>query len=218
MITLVILDYDDTILMTEEHCFHLENAIAADLGFAPMERELHKQTWGINIERAILDRFPGIDVEAFMSRYDGFKQKFISESKFDNITDDRLQVLDDLIQSGYKLAILTSRTYAEFSHLMEESHPLAKRMGYFHYKTPDAPIKPDPAVFNETLKFFNVDPSEAVYVGDALSDMIAAKNAGLHFICTLESGFRAKEDFDQNLVDAYINHLSEVKHAVEMIA
>jgi beta-phosphoglucomutase-like phosphatase (HAD superfamily) len=46
MIKAVILDLDDTVCLTEEACWNLENETLAAIGRAPIPRELHKATWG----------------------------------------------------------------------------------------------------------------------------------------------------------------------------
>src|SRR5690606_35757285 len=65
-IKLILLDFDDTLVMTEEACFRLENEIAHQLGLAPMSRQTHQQNWGKPIAQAIAERLPGVDVDAFI--------------------------------------------------------------------------------------------------------------------------------------------------------
>ena len=65
MIKAVALDIDDTACLTEAARFELENSVLAQMGLAPMSREVHVQTWGRPLFEAIMDRSPGIDVDAF---------------------------------------------------------------------------------------------------------------------------------------------------------
>lgn len=51
MIKAVIFDFDDTICLTEELCFHLENRIAQEMGYKPMTHEAHKKNWGMFFRR-----------------------------------------------------------------------------------------------------------------------------------------------------------------------
>jgi phosphoglycolate phosphatase-like HAD superfamily hydrolase len=50
---------------------------------------------------------------------------------------------------------------------------------------------------------------ECVYVGDAVTDAIAANGAGMHFIAVLESGLRQKEDFKKVRVDFFAKKFSD---------
>lgn len=68
MIKLVALDFDDTLAMTEEATFQMENETARRMGYPPMTREAHKKNWGKPLEEAIVERFPGINPEEFMRK------------------------------------------------------------------------------------------------------------------------------------------------------
>ncbi len=195
MIKVVIFDFDDTLCLTEEACFILENKIAEEMGFPPMTRKTHQKNWGKFLGDAIVERIPGIDPVEFLKRQEAFFSQYMSESGFDSVSAANLDVLDELKKAGKKLAILTNRSLAEAKHLMHEDHPLTKRLDFFYYKDILDYHKPDPRAFNQALKFFDVTPEECVYVGDSLGDGHAAKNAGMHFIAVLESGIRTKKDF-----------------------
>lgn len=210
MIKAVIFDFDDTLCLTEEGCFILENEIAMQMGHTPMSREMHLKTWGNPLGEAIKERIPGIDAEEFMRRLSVWQPIFAKEGRVDRLTSQNLAVLDKLRSYGKKLAIVTSRELHEVQHLLEDHHPLSARIQSFYHKDNSDFLKPDPRVFDKVLGDFGLRPEEAVYVGDAVTDAIAAKKAGLHFIALLESGIRKKEDFDELPVDLFASNLSEV--------
>jgi len=68
--------------------------------------------------------------------------------------------------------------------------------------------KPDPEPILLACKKLGIKPEEAVYVGDALLDFQAAKNAGTGFIGFI-SGSASKEDFESLNVKS-INSLKEL--------
>lgn len=210
MIKVVIFDFDDTLCLTEEACFQLENKIAAEMGFSPMTRKIHQKNWGMFLGDAIVERIPGIDPVEFLKKQEAYFGKYMSGSGFDTVSDANLGVLDNLKNAGKKLAILTNRSLAETKHLMHEDHPLTKRLDFFYHKDILDYHKPDPRAFNQALKFFNVKPEEVVYVGDSLGDANAAKKAGMHFIAVLESGIRTKKDFKQFPVDFFANKFTDI--------
>lgn len=209
MIKLVALDFDDTLAMTEEATFQMENETARRMGYPPMTREAHKKNWGKPLEEAIVERFPGINPEEFMRKLYEAHQRYITEGKIDVISDENLRFLDKLLESGKKLAILTSRSFQEVEHLLSKDHHLAKRIDKFYHKDNSEFLKPDPRVFAKMLSDFAVSPRETVYLGDAITDAIAAKSANLHFIAILESGIRTKEDFAPYAVDFFATSLPE---------
>lgn len=65
MIDVVVLDLDDTLCLTEEACFEMENEILRKMGRAEMARDIHISTWGKPLYEAILLRSPGVDLERF---------------------------------------------------------------------------------------------------------------------------------------------------------
>ncbi len=215
MIKLAIIDFDDTLCMTEEACFHLENDAASKLGFPPMGRDVHKKSWGQPVEIAILERIPGIDPEKFMSKLTALMPKLIQEGKLDVITSQNLSALDALKKNGMHLALLTTRTFNEVKHLINRSHPLSTRIEAFYYKENSVFRKPDPRVFTEILEKFNIKPREAVYVGDNVSDAECAKSAGLFFIASLESGLKTKKDFGK--IDYFIDKFSDLPKALDFL-
>jgi len=210
VIKLVIIDFDDTLSLTEEACFHLENHIATKMGFSPMKRETHLRNWGKPIKEAIKERFPKIDVDTFMENLEETLPQFVKRNEIDIINDLNLNVLDKLRTLNRKLAILTSRTISEVKHLMHVAHPLSRRIDTFYHRDNTKHIKPDPRVFEKALNEFEVKPVDAVYIGDSLSDAISAKGAGLHFIALLESKIRTRADFNGLDVDFFAETFSQI--------
>lgn len=195
MIKLVLLDFDDTLCLSEELCFHFENEIAKTMGFKPMSREVHKSTWGQHLSESITDRIPGINAAEFMKRFEKLVPKAITEKRFDTVPPQNLEVLKKLKEEGKKIAIITSRSLIEVKAIMDTSHPLSGKIDRFYHKDNVEHMKPDPRVFNKALYEFDVMPIECVYVGDTLKDGFAANNSGMDFIAVLESGLVPRESF-----------------------
>ncbi|KKP66421.1 MAG: hypothetical protein UR68_C0020G0037 [Candidatus Roizmanbacteria bacterium GW2011_GWA2_35_19] len=210
MIKLVIIDIDDTLILTEEACFKMENHIAQKMGFSPMSRQSHLKNWGTHLKAAIVERIPGIDADEFMKNIDKIMPEFIKRKELDIISEINYETLDKIKKLGMKIAILTSRTIAEAKHLLHADHELNRRIEAFYHKENMPYLKPDPRVFDIPLNKFNVRPYEAVYIGDAPNDAKAAKGAGLHFIALMESGIRTKEDFKNLKVDFFASNFPEI--------
>jgi phosphoglycolate phosphatase len=210
MIKIVILDFDDTLCLTEEACFKIENEIAAEMGFSPMNRYTHQKNWGLPIRKAIAERIPGINVDEFIKRQEKVVADYSKNGKLDAITEINLKTLDELKKNGKKIAILTSRSLPEVRHLLHKAHPLNNRIEKIYHKDNSKYLKPDSRVFDQILHHFNVRPEECVYVGDNISDAIASKGAGLYFIAVLENGLLTKEDFKDKRVDFFADNFSNI--------
>ncbi|MCA9330997.1 HAD family hydrolase [Candidatus Saccharibacteria bacterium] len=217
----MILDFDDFTVMTEAPCFDLENNVLARMGRPPMPRELHIATWGRPLFEAILERSPGVNVEEFRAIYGPLVKEYTADGRLDGIPAENLAAIDELRSLGKGVLILTSREGGEIPHLLVADHPLTQRLdggvdGYY-YKDNMKYHKPDPRAFEHIEALHGWKPNECVYAGDSVGDAQAAKGAGLHFIAGLESGLRAREDFDAFPVDVFINRFPEIVGAVKQI-
>jgi len=151
MIELIILDFDDTLCLTEKSSYELENLIAQKIGFPPITRETHIKNWGKVLEEAIIERFPGINAEVFIEELRKTLPKLIKKDEIDVITDINLKTLDIIKSKGIKLAILTSRDFMEVKHLQEKKHSLSLRINAFYHKDNSDYLEPNPKVFDKIL-------------------------------------------------------------------
>jgi HAD superfamily hydrolase (TIGR01509 family) len=196
MIEAVIIDLDDTLCMTEAVSFEMENKALEQLGSTLIPRDVHFRTWGKPLFEIIATRSPGVDVEAFKKTYRPIVEEFAKAGKFDDIPKENYEALDTLLRLDKVLIILTSRARAELHHLLSPDHLLASRVKTFYYRDNMQYHKPDPRAFDGLLQDSSLQPGQCIYVGDSTSDAQAAKAAGLHFVASLESGLRQREDFD----------------------
>ncbi len=217
LIKAVAIDFDDTLCLTEAACFELENAALERMGREPMARDVHLRTWGAPLFDAILERSPGINSDEFKRAYHPLIKEFTNSGRFDSIPQANFDVIDELIGNGKTILILTSRTHAELSHMLQPDHLLSSRVQKFYHKDNTAYQKPDPRAFSEMLADTGFKPEEIVYVGDSIGDVTSSKGAGLHFIASLESGLRVKEDFEDIPVDAFIERFTELVPAVNAL-
>lgn len=188
----------------------MENEVAKDMGHPPMSRAAHQKNWGKLLELAIVERIPGIDANEFMNRLGGYVKRFTENGTLDAIRRENLRTLQALKLEGKRIGILTSRSLPEVTHLMQPTHPLSAHVEQFYHKDNSRYLKPDPRTFEQALADFAVRPEEVVYVGDAVTDAIAAKGAGLHFIAVLESGLHKRAEFEREKVDFFAPKFTDI--------
>lgn len=213
----IIIDFDDTLSMSEAACFVLENRALVAMGREPMTREAHTSNWGMPIREAIQQRSPGINPDEYQPFANKIHQEMVANGEIDIVSEENLSCLDSLIAAGYQLFIVTSRIESEAAHLMDPSHHLSSRLAHFYHANNTSHIKPDPRVFDNLLKDYDLSANECVYVGDSPSDAAAANAAGMKFIACFESGLRQPKDFNQHTIDVSIRSFSELPSAIEKL-
>ena len=213
----VVIDVDDTLCLTEAACFELENEVLVNMGRPPMSRQVHLETWGKPLFDIISTRSPGIDVEEFKAAYHPVIAEYIKSERLDTIPEENYEALDTLIERGKSIMVLTSRTHGELKHMLEPDHLLSSRVKTFYYRDTMEFHKPDPRAFDVLLNHTGLQRGQCVYIGDSLGDAMAATQAGLHFIASLESGLRQKEDFDSLGVDRFVYKFPDIVEAIESL-
>lgn len=213
----VIIDFDDTLVMTELACFVLENEALRRMGRQPMSRELHTSTWGMQIADAIKLRSPGIATNEYFTVANTVHQEMVDAGEIDVVPDENIAALDRLISQGLQLFILTSRTEDECQHLLDPDHHLASRFVHIYHSGNTTHLKPDPRAFKNLFEVHDLNASECVYVGDSPSDAVAANKAGMKFIACFESGLRTSEDFAHVTVDSSIQKFVDLPAAITSI-
>jgi phosphoglycolate phosphatase len=71
--------------------------------------------------------------------------------------------------------------------------------------------KPDPAPLLHAAKFFKVDPSESLMIGDSISDVKASRAAGFKIVC-MSYGYNHGKDIRIAKPDAVIDSFAELKN------
>ena len=117
--------------------------------------------------------------------------------------------LNYLQQQGYRLACVTNKP-ATFTQ------PLLAAMGiadFFDVTIGGDQVerrKPDPQPLLMAAQKLRVDPKQAVMLGDSVSDVMAARAAGMPIIC-VSYGYNHGQDIRSHHPDAVINSLAELK-------
>jgi phosphoglycolate phosphatase len=210
----VIVDVDDTLCLTEEASFHLENEVLAEMRRPPMTRALHLSTWGEPLLEAMPHRSPGLDLDRFAALFPPMHQRYLAEGRLDVIPPSNLAALDRLVSEGRTIMLLTSRAEAEVRHLLAPDHALATRVTGAYHTGNTRFTKPDPRVFDELLTDTGFKPSQCVYIGDSPGDALAAGGADIPFIACLQSGVRHLNEFDPHYVTAAVDSFPEIPSVI----
>lgn len=105
------------------------------------------------------------------------------------------------LREHYYLAVASNR-----AHSLTSLFSWFNLYDHFHFKvsTLDAPPKPAPDMLQTCLRYFDLTPGKALFIGDAITDQEAAHRAGIAFrwYGAGDNAILDLEDFSQQLLNS----------------
>lgn len=180
----ILFDMDGVLVDSKIAWFKLFNKTLKHFGKDEFTQEHFKKVWGGPIERDA-EEFFGKPVEEviefYFDNFDYFKRNL-------RLFPDTKKILKEVKNKGLKTALVTNTPIKQANKLLD----------YFELKKYfDAVVggdevedgKPAPDIMLEACKRLNIEPEEAVVIGDTEADMVSGKDAGC-----LSIGFRINGD------------------------
>lgn len=178
---LIIYDCDGVLLDTIDSNYIFYNRVMEHLGRPPLDRN-------DLISRNVLHTYSFANVMDYFFANDERRDDAWNFAKtihyqdlapFMKIEAELIQTLDNL-KNSVSLAVCTNR--ATSMDMIIDDFGLT---GYFSYIMTAAQVKnpkPHPEPLLKVLAHFNIQPHEALFIGDGEVDMLAARDAGVPFI------------------------------------
>ena len=211
---MVLIDLDGTLIDSVPDLAFCVDALMTELGL-PLRGEAKVRHWvgnGIErlVKRALLDQLEGEPEQALLEKalpiyLELYKENLSKRSRLYPGVKEGLQFLHD---AGYKLGCITNKAAAF-------TEPLLKDLGIYEYfrivvSGDTLPVKkPDPLPLLHAAKFFKVEPSRALMVGDSISDVKAARAAGFQVVC-VSYGYNHGQDIRDAHPDAVIDSMAQL--------
>lgn len=199
MIKLVIFDWDDVIVLgSKKGYYDCYRETLNDLGVKMTEEEMDRRIrskWGkpFRIELAeLLKEKPHLLDKACEIFY---KNKFEANIFLNALSEvEGVNEMLDRLSKKYKLAVATGNQREMLSKIITKfSIPnVFSQIITSHDDIPSEKTKPHPYMLEVILREQGIKNTEAVYVGDAETDVLMAKNAGVTPIVAL-TGHLSKE-------------------------
>jgi phosphoglycolate phosphatase-like HAD superfamily hydrolase len=203
----ILLDVDGVVLSSINYYMDLFRDIAESLG-APtnIPNKFYKKNIGVKINTWMVKIVP---VENHHKIRDCFfeKNKDTSENLQFPIIDGTRETLLKIKENNQKSCFISTKT-RESMNLMIKHNNLESILNFSISGDEVNNYKPDPEGIIRSLKYFNAKPNEAVFVGDSLHDLGAARNANVRFIGVL-SGICTKTDWELEKVP-YVLSVKEI--------
>ena len=123
------------------------------------------------------------------------------------------ELLTDLQAHGIQLAVASNKFQEGTEYLIQRFFP-GNRFVAILGNRPGAPLKPDPEIVQEVLRKADVQPADALLVGDSPTDMKTAANGGIESIA-VTWGYRTAEELAGH---RQVNTVEELKSALLELA
>ena len=177
----VIFDLDGTLLYTLGDIADSVNRVLRDLCFPEYEENEYKKMVGHGLKEVLRQAILPNEISndkfeyTFNRLVEDYSRNCVYNTKFYN---EIPELLNELISLEIKISVLSNKE----NELVEKiAGKLLTPWNFFSIQGTKAHIKkkPDPEAVFGILESMNVDPSEAIFVGDSGVDMKTAVNSGL---------------------------------------
>jgi HAD superfamily hydrolase (TIGR01509 family) len=202
----IIFDVDGVLLESNTFLAELHQKTAKELGLrVPTMHEILR-LFGKEWSTIIQTLWPGIDSE-------NFKKTYSRVGNLENVVippiKNAVETTKKLKNSGFKLAIVSARPGVYVVEPLKKSGFDLELFDVVISADDTKNHKPHPEPLIHACRRLNINPKEAVYVGDSLLDYESAKSANLEFIAVL-TGDVKEEEFRENGVKNIIPSVAEL--------
>lgn len=177
-VRVVIFDWDGTLVDSVEHIAGSLHQAATELGFPSLEYEAYRDIIGLGMVEALEKLYPGISREEMNRIREGYARYFFNKvTTPQNVFEGMADVVADLRGSGRSCSVATGKSRRGLDHALGSSG-----LGD-HFEitrcADETRSKPDPTMLEEILRFYRIEPEEAVMIGDTRYDLEMAQRIGM---------------------------------------
>ena len=221
MVKGIIFDFDETLVNSLETYWQVFCCGAQRLNLpAPKREELAALlSEGKGLLEILSQIYPALDKEAILNCAGKMREAFTDVVKEFPITikPGVKEVLSSLKMKGVKIGLVTGRVFSA-EQMWAELRGLSIAQFFDAVVTgSDQPRKPAPDGIIACLEKLHLAPEDAVFVGDAKSDLIAGKRAGVRVII-LSNGGAVGETFTSESPDMVIDNIAQLVTFLEQEA
>lgn len=163
---------------SEAHIVACVEAAVRDLNLPVPSHDAIRDIIGLGLLEAVNTLFPGHQEGLHLDIANRYRVHFFKDSGSPSqLFDGVREVLSDLSQQGYLLAVATGKGRKGLDHALESTG----LGGLFHFTrcADETFSKPHPEMLNQILEQTGVEPGQALMIGDTEYDLEMAVNAGM---------------------------------------
>ncbi len=173
---LVVFDWDGTLMDSTGTIVKCIQAAARDLGLPVPDREAAAYVIGLALPEALQAVVPGLEPQHYPRMVERYRYHYLSQDHELTLFDGVREMLADLSQQGYFLAVATGKSRVGLTRALHA----AELMSFFDTTrcADETFSKPHPAMLNEITRELGQDMARTVMIGDTTHDLQMAINAG----------------------------------------
>ena len=188
---LIVFDWDGTLMDSTSAIGKGRQASAADLGVPTPDKKKAAHVIGLGLREALETVLPDVSPEYYPKLIERYRTHFLKNSVSLSLFDGVREMLDDLKNQDYFLAVATGKSRAGLNRAIDE----VGLQGYFDAsRTADEThSKPHPAMLLELTEQLGEPMKRTVMIGDTTHDLLMANNAGASGIAVQYGAHSPKE-------------------------
>lgn len=151
-------------------------ASAQDLSLPVPDQKAASFVIGLGLPEAMQTVLPDLEPKYYPQMIERYRHHYLQKSLELTLFDDVREMLEDLSNKGYRLAVATGKSRAGLNRALEETGLTA--MFESTRCADETHSKPHPAMLHELADELYEDIARTVMIGDTTHDLLMAKNAG----------------------------------------
>jgi HAD superfamily hydrolase (TIGR01549 family) len=203
----IIFDFDGTIANTFDTLAKIINRLSTEFGYSPASPE--KIAEFRNSTASHIVQSSGVSIFQLPFIIKKVKKELNQEIHLLKPIEGIKEVLIDLHEQGYQLGIITSNSSENVEAFLNSNN--LKHL--FSFLSSGTTLFGKNRIINKFLKQQNLRLEQAIYVGDEIRDIEAAKRSNIKVIA-VSWGFNSKEILAQHEPDFLIDEPTQLKEAI----
>ena len=174
---LVVFDWEGTLGDTLGQIIHSVTTVARRLNFGELDEQLARQSVELGLVLAVKKAFPHLTESQHEQLLLEVHQSLLSRSADVYLIPGAREIVKRLDKAGIYLAIATNKGQQSLQRVLHVSE--LDELIKVTRSAGQIPAKPCPQMLEEIMATFAIDRADTLMVGDSISDMEMAKNAGV---------------------------------------
>ncbi|NLC32064.1 MAG: HAD family hydrolase [Clostridiales bacterium] len=205
----IIFDLDGTLINSLPDISAAMNKVLVSYGLPSHDETKYKLFTGDGAKNLAL-RALGDNKELFDKVYQSYAEEYAKNSRVNTVPYHGIpQLLYELGEAGIKICVLSNKGHSDVKKVLKYFFPKVQ-FAYSAGVREGGPVKPDPRAAQEVLQALALSADECWYIGDTITDMRCAADAGIPSIA-VGWGFQSKQMISQADPDYFVENVEELR-------